>query len=268
MIDVTYTKIDPSGNITVLVESPVEAWLRPWAAEQICLAEPDTEQVGFVSAPEGSCDFRLDMAGGEFCGNACLSAAALWLERSGYLSARLALSVSGAERPVTVEVSHRRLGGFAGIVDMPLPLSVERVELPFGDGTLRLPVVRFPGISHVIASPKKLSPADAEEHIRSWCAFLGAKAIGVMLFDRPELDLKPLVWVPKADTLCWERSCASGTAAVGAYEAYREHLDRFIALSQPGGRLGVTVEMRSGALSRLALSGQAKILHTKTLAIV
>lgn len=268
MIDVTYTKMDPNGNITVLVESPVEAWLRPWAAEQISLAEPDTEQVGFVSTPEDGSGLRLDMAGGEFCGNACLCAAALWLERKNFLSARLAISVSGATKPVTVEISHRQSGGFAGIVDMPLPLSVERRELPFAEGSLRLPVVRFPGISHVIASPQKLSSASAEEYIRSWCSLLGADALGIMLFDRPELDLKPLVWVPRADTLCWERSCASGTAAVGAYEAYREHCDRFMGLTQPGGRLGVTVEHRNKVLSRLALSGQAKILHTKTLEIV
>ena len=42
------------------------------------------EQVGFVSAPSDSgCDIDLQMAGGEFCGNATMSAAALVAMRSG-----------------------------------------------------------------------------------------------------------------------------------------------------------------------------------------
>ena len=66
-----YFLLDPTGNITILVTSPVPVEKQAFAAARLMAREQNAEQVGFLSnAP--SCDIALRMAGGEFCGNALL----------------------------------------------------------------------------------------------------------------------------------------------------------------------------------------------------
>ena len=72
---VDYTVLDPTGNITILVTSPVEISLQPPVASKLMELVPEAEQVGFLSEAEG-CDIALRMAGGEFCGNASMSESA------------------------------------------------------------------------------------------------------------------------------------------------------------------------------------------------
>ncbi|MCL2271001.1 MAG: hypothetical protein FWC24_06635, partial [Treponema sp.] len=74
-MEIEIARADPAGNITVFVLSRLGSAERARAAKAL-LADPDlkAEQVGFVTAPavkEGI--WRLEMAGGEFCGNASRS---------------------------------------------------------------------------------------------------------------------------------------------------------------------------------------------------
>ena len=65
---------DPAGNRTALVLSPVPPEGRgPLAARLMALPELHAEQVGFVLPPSAGGLFRLEMMGGEFCGNAARS---------------------------------------------------------------------------------------------------------------------------------------------------------------------------------------------------
>ena len=73
-----YAILDPTGNITALVETPVDPARQPETAAALMARHPQVEQVGFLSPPaEGAVRGTLRMAGGEFCGNATMSAAAL-----------------------------------------------------------------------------------------------------------------------------------------------------------------------------------------------
>ena len=81
-----YSILDPTGNITALVESRVDRSSYKEISAEIMRKHPEVEQVGFVSFDEKSgsgtsVDAVLNMAGGEFCGNASMSAAALYLIR-------------------------------------------------------------------------------------------------------------------------------------------------------------------------------------------
>ena len=78
-----------------------------------------------------------------------------------------------------------------------------------------------------------------------------------MFLDRANARLKPLVYVPSADTICWENSCASGTTAAVAYLAAESGAPVRMTLSQPGG--GLTVEVSEDGAPRL--QGQVRILH-------
>ena len=250
-----YSILDPTGNITALVESPVEPLRQPQAAARLMECHPAVEQVGFIDyEADGEADAGLRMAGGEFCGNAAMSAAALLLLHRGEPavgeSRSVRLRVSGAAAPVTVRLCREREGSFSAGVQMPPALRIERRELTADGCGDRLPVVRMEGISHVVIGTDspcfalKAEPAAAEEAVRVWCSQLGAEGLGLMFLEETDgaYRLTPLVYVPAAGTVFWESSCASGSAAVGMAlaDTRRERVD--LTLAEPGGRLRVESE--------------------------
>ena len=239
---IDYALMDPTGNMTVLVETPVPMASQPFCASRLMELEPTAEQVGFLSpGTAGDCDTALRMAGGEFCGNAAMSAAALFCLRRKTAGGTVYVRVSGAEDPVRVTLHRAEGGGFSCEVKMPRP---KRVTEYAG-----CPLVELPGISHMIVTEAMTRDA-AEREVKRRCAELDADALGLMLLDEAEDRLTPLVYVPGADTLYWENSCASGTAAVGAYLAGREGRTITRTLAEPAGALGVTAEPAGAPLLR------------------
>ena len=234
METVHYHIFDPTGNVTALAETPVPVALQPAVGAALLRAEAAAEQAGFLSEGEG-CDIALRMAGGEFCGNATMSAAAFFAMRNALRDGCVRVRVSGVDAPVKVHITAEG-GGWRGTVEMPRPLSVARANLRGGGSPV---VVRYPGIAHVVF-PRPMGREDAEKAARGWCAALGAEALGLMLLGREKNILTPLVYVPAPETLYWERSCASGSAAVGAYLAAEAGKKITAALNEPGGVLAVT----------------------------
>ena len=247
-MELSYTVFDPTGNITVLVETPVAIAEQPRMAAALMAHEPTCEQVGFCMPDMPGADITVRMAGGEFCGNASMSAAAYLCSERGWEHAAVTVAIGGQLVPVTAEETGA--GGFRCAVTMPRAL---RITEAFG-----LPLVELPGISHLIATAPMAREA-AEEAIRGWCRALGADALGLMLLDEASGRLDPLVYVPQAGTLFWERSCASGTAAVGAWAGPGTAL----SLTEPGGVLTV----RTASDGTVTLEGMVRLTgqHTAVL---
>lgn len=258
-----YSKIDPSGNITLIVDSFVPRSEQSRAASELMQRDKSVEQVGFLEKPDDcTCIARLQMMGGEFCGNASLSAAAVMLGKASAPAGSeytLRLEVSGAPEPVTIVCSLGEGGDFSGSVSMPLPESLS--EYCFFDGfeCYELPLVRFPGICHAIVRPGVLSEADAETLIGKWCSQLGSDALGLMFFDETESTLRPLVYVASTDSAVWEGSCASGTSAVAAHLAEIDGEHARVTLRQPRGTLSAQAEYGAGSISSLTLHGGAAL---------
>ena len=247
---VSYSLLDPTGNVTILVESPIAESEQARLAQQLMLLEPDAEQVGFVTQADDGVFLR--MAGGEFCGNATMSAALLYLLRNGRPEEMVTVHVCGTPEPIAVNVDAIAEGIWRGTVKMPSPLAIDYECFPGGE---RLPVVRFPGISHVILLqqiPRDKAPALAPV----WCEALEADAVGLLFLDQEMSSMTPLVYVPAAQTLCWEKSCASGTTAVCAYLAEQKSAPCSICLFQPGGELQADAD-KDGAIR---LTGRVKLL--------
>ena len=80
-----------------------------------------------------------------------------------------------------------------------------------------------------------------------------------MLLDEASGRLDPLVYVPQADTLFWERSCASGTAAVGAWAGPGTAL----SLKEPGGVLTV----RTASDGTVTLEGTVRLSEQRTVSV-
>ena len=150
---------------------------------------------------------------------------------------------------------------------MPLPTACFDCELmSFGERTV-LPMVRLPGISHIIVHDE-IGVDKAERVIRDWCRQTDSEALGLMFTDDENGLLRPLVYVEKTDSLVWESSCASGSVAVCAYRAMKSGTAQELRLRQPGGVLSVSADYSNGVLWGVKLSGRAEIVGRYSLETV
>ena len=272
---IQYCIFDPTGNITALVETAVDVADQPAVASWIMEREPDVEQVGFITYESSDGDvsvpISLRMAGGEFCGNATMCAAALSAIHGGLKSGAVYVKISGASAPITVSLEQKAAFSYSAAVSMPPALRIGMVSLqPSGmagasgaieaagteqiNAMLTLPVVEMEGISHIIIEPDsgflgiKEDPELAEALIKQWCSVLGADCLGMMFLGEGAAlrPLTPLVYVPGADTMFWENSCASGSAAAGMYLASKAGSPVDVTFDEPAGRLRVESDPAAG----------------------
>ena len=210
------------------MESGTDVRVQPAAAAELMRRHPEVEQVGFVrfsDSPEEPVKADLRMAGGEFCGNAALCAAALWcIEKdpdAGTDPVNVRLHVSGTSRPVEVMLRKEADGSFRACIDSPAALNITEREFRFGSICEELPVVSLEGIAHIIIRPDSAffslreDPETAEAVLRIWCGELAAEGLGLMLLagEGEEYSLTPYVYIPGSGTFFRENSCASGSAA-------------------------------------------------------
>lgn len=257
-----FAKLNPNGNITIIVTEAIDRSQQSAIAEELMAYEGVfAEQVGFLEAgglPNARA--RLQMMGGEFCGNASMSMAA-WLaycEDAPMNETRsYPLEVSGAEGLLDCRI--RRIGEsrFQGEVPMPLPEAILETEILSG---CAVPLVRFPGIAHAILPENAMDDAQAEAMISQCCAALKAKAMGFLFTNANFSRIRPLVYVADTDTAVWENGCGSGTAALGAYAAMRAEGAVQMEIAQPGGKIGVSAQWEGGRVRRIEIGGSVSIV--------
>ena len=273
-----YSILDPTGNITALVESPVEITRQPLTAAAIMRRHPEVEQVGFLRSVSDGDNVRaeLRMAGGEFCGNASMSAAALLLTKGSQSEGevRLELRVSGAAEPVSLCLRSEGKNGYLAEIVMPPALGISETAFTFGSLSGTLPLVRMQGISHLVIESDSVFFAllkyrpEAEKAVRTFCEALDADGLGLMFLDGNNTPhrMTPLVYVPGSGTCFWENSCASGSAAVGMYLAAKTGSAAELSLSEPGGTLRVRSDPKSGETrlyGRVRVTAQLEIRETE-----
>lgn len=255
-----YSILDPTGNITALVESEVDVARQPAVAAGIMSRHAAVEQVGFVRpACDGHAQVELRMAGGEFCGNATMSAAALYLLRRGGslgpgVTENVLVKASGAELPVQVSLECAGLRTYEARVHMPAALGIRWAELSHDGVCGTVPIVMMEGISHVVIEPDSAfrglleDRGAAEAAVRDWCTSLGVDGLGLMFLEGEGelLAMTPLVFIPGGDTVFWENSCASGSSAVGMYLAKKAGASLDLSLDEPGGKLRVESDPARG----------------------
>lgn len=275
-----YSILDPTGNITALVESEVEIARQLTVADAIMRRHREVEQVGFLYAADAAeAEVGLRMAGGEFCGNATISAAALHLMRGGAACETggkdgdmqlVRVDASGAREPVEVRLWKTEEEAYRAQVHMPPAVGIRTVFLRHGGIKEQLPLVEMEGISHLIIEsdsafyPLRDEKSEAESAVRSLCHELEAEGLGFIFLGGSELqaELLPLVYIKSAESLFWENSCASGTAATGYYLAKKRGEDLSLGFKEPGGVLEVRTE-KSG--DELWLGGSVKCTRNMVL---
>ena len=276
---------DPAGNITafVLDGSQYTADERPLMAQKIMEREipfcaPDApprlvrvEQAGFMmrpdkpDKPEGEGAWRLEMAGGEFCGNAARSFALLAARMSGKWPAagplRLSVEVSGAAKPLEACIQQNTGGQDGASISMPLPVAKSTV-CALGR---ELPVYHFEGISHVIAAgiePDRAAFFAIRAAVETGFGINGLttgfpSAIGVMFCPTGQeiFSMIPAVYVYNPETFMFESSCGSGSAAF-AYHYFEDKEDGgAVVIRQPGGTIEAVVQKEAGRITGVEIGG-------------
>ena len=168
---------------------------------------PTAEQVGFVDIQNN----RLEMAGGEFCGNA--SAAAAVLLAAEFSKSTVRYQVSGFDGKVVADVTRfndDRYSVRASFQGMRYTVATRRYK------GRQVNLVDMKGIIHVLI--KDVFPADYERIHRELVDDLGLRnheAVGVIWYARQgeKTRIDPVVWVKKVDTLYYETACGSGAIA-------------------------------------------------------
>ncbi len=259
-----FVKLSPTQNVTVLVRDSVFRELQPEIAQRLLAYDGvGGEQVGFIEHPTlPGARARLQMMGGEFCGNASMSLGAL-LAREDDLPdgsrAEYDLEVSGAKNLVRCGVE-RSGEVYYGTVQMPLPEGFSVYELPTDFGALRLPSVHLPGIAHVILpESEQVDRAEIERRIRGWNQIVHAEALGVLLHNEETHLMSPIVYVPGTDSAIWERGCGSGTAALGCWKAMKRGQSVTESVVQPGGRITVSATFEDEKITGLTITGAVRI---------
>ncbi len=259
-----FEKYSPTENVTILVTDFVERNLQPGIAAG--LLQPDSvggEQVGYLEKPTlPGADARLQMMGGEFCGNATMSVGA-HLARGKNLqdgeAVEFAIEVSGAEGLVPCRIL-RQGADFIGTVRMPLPEGIRAVALESDQETLILDMVVMPGISHVILPASAgIGRREIERRIRGWNEKIQADALGVLLYNAQAQAMLPLVYVASTDSAVWEHGCGSGTAALGSWQALRRAASYDGKIHQPGGEISVNALYNGERISQLTITGRVKL---------
>ena len=250
---------DPAGNRTAIVRTPVPQELRAETGAKILgIRELRAEQAGFETSPIGAGAGRLEMMGGEFCGNAARSYGYLLASERKPAGGEILVEISGHTGFLHVQCD---LAGGTAFSEMPMPLSLEYTQ----EG---LPMVISEGIAHIILQDREPD----QEVIRFMTERFGRRfdAFGVMFLNGDRLT--PVVYVPSAGTLVYESSCGSGTLAAAWFlEQERTggstQIEKQYIFKEPGG--DITVRLRrqeDGSLSGV-MGGDVRLEKEITICI-
>ncbi len=261
---ISFIKTSPAENTTVLVTDycPRDRYLR--VAERIMAYEfLYAEQVGFIVPPwKDSSLLGLEMAGGEFCGNATLSAAAYAVFKGLFGKGHFNIDVSGAAEPIECEAKKVSPYHYNASCTMPRAKRTQGLELSLGDITLKGRIIIFDGIGHFVF-PIQEDFTKYEETLTKLKQIIDIDAIGIIPYrslDKDAYYIRPFVHVKKTDTDVFERGCGSGSLALGIYLKEVKKLSGNIRVLQPGGVIEVGIGDRSSISTDIRITCEGKVL--------
>lgn len=253
----------PSGNTTAVVFDDIESVdtkelndsiLKTWKSQSKSL--PEIEQCCFAQKPHDKrAAIRIEMFGGEFCGNA--SRSVVWLVNKGRNSQGF-IESSGVGGLLSYQIKDGDVK-----LQMPLPSTLNLTEV-VNEGTL----VHLDGISHLVvtehAADNPQSPRDLLTFLLKTNKYgLSARpAVGVSYFHPNTGKAEFCVWVNTIDTIFDETACGSGTSSIGIAIALKNQTSRSLPVRQPSGEtiMAHTV-VENGRILNSFIEGKVKIIY-------
>ncbi|MEL3971219.1 diaminopimelate epimerase [Rossellomorea oryzaecorticis] len=264
--EVDFVKFNPTENMTVLVKTAHAFEDYGHIASKLMSYDcVHAEQVGFIKKPGDACaDSSLWMAGGEFCGNACMSLAAFIAAERDIVDGRqmvVNVEASGTELLVRCQV-RREMNRFICRLAMPLPERIEKRKKIEGR-PFACTEIHYAEAVHLIMEIDEVDTA-IRQYAETLALTVGAgyegKLVGVMIFKPQTGELLPLIYVPELDSMVWERGCGSGTASLGVYLSWKNKGGISALIKQPGGMMNVTCEWENGSVTSVDIEGNVEIV--------
>ncbi|NTU46642.1 hypothetical protein HGA88_03365 [Candidatus Roizmanbacteria bacterium] len=248
-----FSILRPAGNDTLLINGIPERSIRNKLVELAFQQFPLVEQVGFYSFNNRNKQGRLEMAGGEFCGNALRSLAYLLLAGN---KGELSFQVSGTTKILTAGIKKSK----SSFTEIPLKTNSNTRLLENN-----LWQIDLEGITQLITNKRNILGADkakktAKNILSKYQLLESRSAAGVMFLTKKkeEYFMEPVVWVRNIQTFFYETACASGTAAVGMY------LRKSVSVNQPSGQLmNVDVRKVDNEICQIFIDGPIQVIEKK-----
>ena len=261
----------PSGNTTAVVfdqmldtdrEDLNSRVMSAWKVKEA--SQPEVEQCCFVTLPKNNeAVARVEMFGGEFCGNATRSVIQLITEGKDYQGM---IEVSGVDRPLNFNVSNGVIA-----VEMPLPLD-GNLATQVAEGTL----VQLDGIAQLVVTDATIQQSRTPRELlndlleQNSYGLAEQPAVGVTYYDRDTKNAEFGVWVKEVNTVFDETACGSGTCAIGVASALDTKQNQKIEVIQPSGE-SITTEAafdnESGKVVASNIAGKVSVLYDGELSL-
>lgn len=251
----------PSGNTTAIVFDQLSYVDRKTLNESVMSAwksqspsQPEIEQCCFVTLPrDPEAVARVEMFGGEFCGNAARSVA--WMVTKGKNYTGL-IEVSGVERPLEFRVNEGEVK-----VEMPLPKDKTLVQ-QVAEGSL----VQLDGISQLVVTQRsdEQTPRDLLTALLKSDKYglASQPAVGVSYYDQTSGKAEFCVWVKDLDTIFDETACGSGTSAIGVALADETGQSVNMNVIQPSGEtIRTEASYTKGRVNKSFIAGEVAVLY-------
>lgn len=270
----SFAKVNPVENMTIFVLDHVDSIDHMNVANRLMdYSSLHGEQVGFIEVPrslkgKSLNTLRLQMMGGEFCGNASRSLAAYMVYKNhpsiikddNYFN--VIIEASGSAELLNCEVVPTENDNvFYSKIKMPSPERVVNIEMNFEERQIKMTRVDFSGITHFIVDSNEIEDKEGFfKELKKYMYNEEYDAFGIMFYDSKQECLNPLVYVKATDSLYWERSCASGTSALGVALAKEKGDSLESSIKQPGGELKVIVNIDEKNIFEVFLDGEVEIV--------
>ena len=210
-MNISVSMINPGGNITLLVEGMFDKSTKKTINDFLLKQFPKAEQVGFFG--QSNTIPQLEMAGGEFCGNAVRSLSHLLLNEK---TISLDIEIVGK----TIRTGYKDNLIFTEIPIKPSFSSITKISSD-------LYKVELEGITHLISLREQNDSIDnlkkiAKDLLEQFNLLTSSPAAGVMFVKKSQADteviaIDPVVWVRDIQTLFYETACGSGTTAIALW---------------------------------------------------
>lgn len=267
MQEIEFIKFNPTENMTVLVKTKhlMEEY-HQIASKLMAYDSLYAEQVGFIEESKNAgADSSLQMAGGEFCGNACMSLAALVASERALLhgcSTTILLEASGTKDLVRCDVTNE-MGLYRCSMTMPIPAMIKKQMWVVDGEVLPVTMIHYQEAVHAVLETGQVDPSlrrSAEALARMIKSSYEGSLVGVLLYGHETDELAPLIHVPDVNSMMWERGCGSGTGSLGAYLAWQQKRSISLQVKQPGGKMHVTAEWDEGSITVVRIEGTVGIV--------
>ena len=250
----TYYLFSPSGNDTALVEGiDIDEYTKKILNDKIMEIHPNIEQVGFISLDK----YKLEMAGGEFCGNATRCAAYYYLKGK---SGEIEIDISNNMR-IKAGVDS------AGKAWSQMPVYTGKDFIRVVDNGIYEIIMK--GIKYIILEKevsksylldKKNLKSNAINLLKKY-NIKEAEAIGIIFLEevKEKVKIHPVVWVKKINTLFYETACGSGTTAVAILQAVKNNCSQNIDVVQPSNQeITAKIILNKGKIENAYILGNIK----------